>query len=61
MGKKQLELMEMQLQELRNIHFHMDRLEAFYMMVHNIKEDRKTGAWIEDSKGHEGGNGDKKE
>lgn len=57
MGKKQLQLMEKQLQELQNIHFHMDRLDTFFRMAYNIKEDGKTGAWIEDSKGHEGNNG----
>lgn len=35
------------LKELSNIHFHLDRLDTFYKMVHNIKEDEKTGAWIE--------------
>jgi|GEM_PF-6643428 len=61
MGKKQLQLFEGILRELLNIHYHMDRLEAFYMMVHNIKEDGKTGAWIDHNKGHKGGNGDKNE
>lgn len=40
-------LMELQLQELLNIHYHLDRMEVLYKMVHNIKEDEKTGAWIE--------------
>ncbi len=35
------------LQELRFIHFHVERQEVFYKMVHNIKEDEKNGAWIE--------------
>ena len=25
--------------ELRNIHYHLDRLEAFYMMVNKTRED----------------------
>jgi len=28
--------------ELRNLHFHLDRMEEFYMMVNNIKEEEKT-------------------
>ena len=31
-------LLENILMELRNIHFHFDRMESFYMMVNNIKE-----------------------
>lgn len=42
-------LLEAILQELKNIHFHIDRMEVFYKMTHNIKENGKTGAWIEDS------------
>lgn len=41
-------VLEAILEELKNIHFHINRLDAFYKMAHNIKED-KTGAWIEDS------------
>lgn len=52
MIKRLFRLLEAILQEQRNIHFHMDRLEAFYMMVHDIKEDGKTGAWIDHNKGH---------
>lgn len=56
MRKKKL--LEAILTELQNIHFHLDRLDAFYKMVHGIKEDGKTGAWIEDRnkprKGKEG-------
>jgi len=29
------------LAELRNIHYHLDRLETFYMTVNNIKEDEE--------------------
>lgn len=32
-------LLENIVMELRNIHYHLDRLEAFYMMVNKIKED----------------------
>ena len=46
MRKKKL--LEKILTELRNMHYHMDRLEVFYKLVHGIKEDGKTGAWIED-------------
>lgn len=42
-------LLEAILQELKDMHFHIDRLDVFYKMAHNIKEDGKTGAWIEDS------------
>lgn len=48
MRKKQL--LEAILLELRNIHFHFDRLDTFFKMVHGIKEDGKTGAWIEGGK-----------
>jgi len=41
--------LEQILLELQNIHYHLDRQEIFYKMVHNIKEDGKTGAWIEHS------------
>lgn len=27
--------------ELRNVHYHLDRIEEFYMMVNNIKEEEK--------------------
>lgn len=43
-------LLEVVLRELQNIHYHLDRQEIFYKMVHNIKEDEKSGAWIEDKK-----------
>jgi len=33
-------LLENILVELRNIHYHIDRAEAFYMMVNKIKEDK---------------------
>lgn len=29
------------LQELKNIHYHLDRLDAFYMMVNKIKIKKK--------------------
>jgi len=52
---RQKQLLEKILLELQKIHFHQDRMEVFYMMVHDIKEDGKTGAWIEkgDSKSKE--------
>ncbi|MBA7556363.1 hypothetical protein ES705_49068 [subsurface metagenome] len=34
-------LLENILMELRNIHYHLDRLESFYMVVNNIKEDEE--------------------
>jgi len=27
--------------ELRNLHYHLDRMESFYMMVNKIKEDKE--------------------
>ena len=27
--------------ELKNLHYHFDRMEAFYMIANNIKEDDK--------------------
>jgi len=50
MNKK--ELLQCILRELGNVHYHLDRLEAFYMMVNNIKEDGKTGAWVDHNDGH---------
>lgn len=35
-------LLESILMELRNIHYHFDRMESFYMTVNNIKEEKKT-------------------
>lgn len=29
------------LQELKNIHYHLDRLDVFYMMVNKIKIEKK--------------------
>lgn len=52
MGQKKL--LEAILQELTNCHYHLDRLEVFYKMVHNIKENGKTGAWIEERKSKKG-------
>lgn len=43
-------LLEQILLELQNIHYHQDRMEIFYKMVNRIKEDEKTGAWIENIK-----------
>ncbi len=40
-------LLEQILLELQNIHYHCDRQEVFYKMVNGIKEDEKSGAWIE--------------
>ncbi len=34
-------LLENILMELRNIHYHLDRLEAFYMMVNKIEIKEK--------------------
>ena len=44
---RQKRLLEQILIELRNLHYHIERLETFYQMVNNIKEDGKKGAWIE--------------
>lgn len=41
-------LLEAILQELKDMHFHLDRFDVFYKMVHNIKEDGRTGAWVEE-------------
>ena len=51
---RQKQLLESILEELKNIHYHLERLEVFTMMAYNIKEDDK-GVWIEDKK-----EGDKK-
>ena len=50
MKKKQL--LEQVLLELQNIHYHFDRMEVFYKMVNGIKEDEKSGAWLQ-NKGKE--------
>ncbi len=42
-------LLEALLEELKNIHYHVERVEIFTMLGHNIKEDDK-GVWIEDNK-----------
>lgn len=34
-------LLENILMELRNIHYHLDRLESFYMVLNKIKEDEE--------------------
>ncbi len=46
---QQEQLLEAILEELKNIHYHAERIEVFIMMAHNIKEDDK-GAWIGDKK-----------
>lgn len=46
---RQKQLLELILEELKKIHYHSERVEAFTMLAHNIKEDGKTGAWIEDA------------
>lgn len=46
---RQKQLLEMILEELRNLHYHAERIEVFTMMAHDIKEDDK-GAWIGDKK-----------
>ena len=40
-------VLEAILQELKDMHFHLDRMDVFYKMVNNIREDGKTGAWVE--------------
>ena len=35
------ELLKEILEELKNIHFHLDRLDAFYMMVNKIEIKEK--------------------
>ena len=44
---RQKKLLESILEELKNIHYHMERVEVFTMMAHNIRENDK-GVWIED-------------
>jgi hypothetical protein len=34
-------LLENILIELRNLHYHLDRMESFYMMVNKIREDEE--------------------
>ena len=34
-------LLENIIMELRGIHYHLDRMEYFYMVVNNIKEDEE--------------------
>ena len=51
---RQKQLLESILEELKNIHYHVERTEIFTMMAHNIKEDDK-GAWIGDKKIEQGG------
>jgi len=46
---RQKQLLEQILTELRNIHYHVERIEVFYQMAHNIKENDK-GVWVEDKK-----------
>lgn len=47
MTKSKKQLLEAVLEQLQYIHYHLERMEAFYMMANDIKEDEKTGAWIE--------------
>jgi len=44
---KRKRLLEQILLELQNIHYHLDRMEVFYKMANGIKEDGKSGAWVE--------------
>lgn len=37
-------------EQVEFLHIHADRMDTFFKMVHNIKEDGKTGVWIEDKK-----------
>jgi len=46
---RQKQLLESILEELKNIHYHTERVEVFTMLAHNIKENDK-GVWIEDKK-----------
>jgi len=46
---RQKKLLEAILEELKNIHYHTERVEVFTMMAHNIKENDK-GVWVEDRK-----------
>ena len=46
---RQKTLLEAILEELKNIHYHVERTEVFTIIAHNIKENDK-GAWIEDKK-----------
>ena len=49
--KKLLEALLEQIKSMHyNIHYHLDRMEIFYKMVHGIKKDGKMGAWVEDKK-----------
>lgn len=43
-------VLEAILQELKDMHFHLDRFDIFYKMVNHIREDEKTGAWVEEKK-----------
>lgn len=38
---KKRTLLENILVELKNIHYHFDRMETFYMIVNKIKEDKE--------------------
>ena len=46
---RQKQVLEAILEELKNIHYHAERVEVFTMMAHNIKENDK-GVWVEDKK-----------
>ena len=46
---RQKQLLESILEELKNIHDHLGRMEVLNCIVNNIKQDDK-GVWIEDKK-----------
>lgn len=39
---KKIILLEYILMELRNLHYHFDKIETLYKMVNNIKEEEET-------------------
>lgn len=51
---RQKQVLEAILEELKNIHYHVERTEVFTMMAHNIKQNDK-GVWIEDVEKKKGG------
>ena len=46
---RQKQILESILEELKNIHYHTERVEVFTMLAHNIKENDK-GVWVEERK-----------
>jgi len=54
---RQKQLLEAILEELKNIHDHLGRMEVLYCIVNNIKQDDK-GVWIEDRKQEDEKKGD---